>query len=293
MRFNMVRSNKDNNNDLKENNKGSIIYNSSSISANAQSNIDDLIVVGTIKVDEHSRLTFSKRIKAVLPIFPQDTIVVYQNLKTDDLMFKIQRYNEVCDTWIIKRENNDIIPFSNAYDLKQLSSHVKVNSDSEYNGNIKQSVLPSPSIELRQQLKNDVNILIVDDDIDVVDTFRSILLELNDEKNEKHCNIDSFCSAKDALVHFLNVNDPIRDLKSYYDLIILDVKMPEVNGVQLYQMLKIIDSTIKVLFISALDAVVDLAGTLPGINSEDILKKPVDIEHFFTKVQEKINHSMN
>jgi DNA-binding NarL/FixJ family response regulator len=72
-------------------------------------------------------------------------------------------------------------------------------------------------------------------------------------------------------------------------VIILNVKMPEVKGAQLYQMLKIIDSNIKVLIVSAFDAITVLPCILPRINLEEIIKKPVDIEHFFLKVQEKIS----
>ncbi len=285
----MVRSNKGNDEDIQKNNLDSSIYKSPPVSTHTQIDINNLIVIGTIKVDEHSRLTFSKRIKSVFPIFPQDTIVVYQNLTNKDLMFKVQRFNEVSDTWIIKRENNNIIPFSNANDLKKIPDNNKLNSDSEYK-EIKKLLPPTTlPIQQQQQSKKDANIMIVDDDIDVVDTFKSILLELNEGTNEKQYNIDSFCSSKDALTHFLAVNGENKYFASNYDLVILDVKMPDINGVQLYQILKIIDPNVKVLFISALDAIVDVAGILPGIKSEDIIKKPVDIEHFFIRVQEKIN----
>ena len=64
--------------------------------------------------------------------------------------------------------------------------------------------------------------------------------------------------------------------------------MPNINGIQLYQILKIIDLKIKFLFVSALDISGELAGILPGIQLEDIFKKPFDADQFILKVKEKI-----
>ena len=64
--------------------------------------------------------------------------------------------------------------------------------------------------------------------------------------------------------------------------------MPDINGVQLYQMFKIMHPSVKVLFVSALDAINDLSGILPGINLDDIIKKPIEIEQFYLRVKEKI-----
>ena len=88
MRFNVSRSDKQNDDEYHKNNKESTILNSSPFSTLGESDINNLIVIGTIKVDEHSRLTFSKKIKSVFPIFPGDTIVVYQYMTKNDLLFR-------------------------------------------------------------------------------------------------------------------------------------------------------------------------------------------------------------
>ena len=57
---------------------------------------------------------------------------------------------------------------------------------------------------------------------------------------------------------------------SYCDLAIIDIRMPELNGIQLYQILKIINKNIKVMFISALEAAGEILSMSPEIDSSDI-----------------------
>ena len=82
-------------------------------------------------------------------------------------------------------------------------------------------------------------ILIVDDEEDVGKTFKMILENYG-------FDVDCF-------------TDPIMALKQFkpnlYDLTILDIKMPYPNGFKLYNQLKLIDSNIKTLFITALSSV--------------------------------------
>jgi len=82
-----------------------------------------------------------------------------------------------------------------------------------------------------------------------------------------------------ASTHFDIVNP------SHYDLAILDIRMPGLNGLQLYYRLKAINRNIKILFVSALDAVPELTSILPDVKStEDIIKKPVTIGNFVSAV---------
>jgi DNA-binding NarL/FixJ family response regulator len=86
------------------------------------------------------------------------------------------------------------------------------------------------------------------------------------------------------LCHLIDLNNPT----SYYDLAIIDIRMPELNGIQLYHMLKIINKNLKVLFISALDAADEILSMFPEINSRNIIRKPVSQSHFVNKVKDII-----
>ena len=65
----------------------------------------------------------------------------------------------------------------------------------------------------------------------------------------------------EALAHFVNANP------SHYNLAILDIRMPGLNGLQLYYRLKAVNRNIKILFVSALDAVPELVSILPDSDS--------------------------
>ena len=66
-----------------------------------------LITIDTINVDDHSRLTLTRKLKKVLPIIPKDTITVYQDRYNKDLIFAIQ-HNEsnTTDSFIIKTKSS-------------------------------------------------------------------------------------------------------------------------------------------------------------------------------------------
>ena len=73
-----------------------------------------------------------------------------------------------------------------------------------------------------------VKILIIDDDYDIANLFK-IFLECNGYK------VDAYTNSIDALNNFRKQN---------YDLIILDLKMPKMDGITLYQKIKKIDDKV-------------------------------------------------
>jgi two-component system, OmpR family, response regulator ChvI len=123
------------------------------------------------------------------------------------------------------------------------------------------------------QEKHTPNIMLIDDDPDILLTYKSILIEEN-------CNIETFTDAQEALNHFAEANH------SYYDLVLLDIRMPGINGLQLYYKLKAINMAIKIMFVSALDAADELISMLPDVKVDyDIIRKPVNRENFVNKVK--------
>jgi CheY-like chemotaxis protein len=87
----------------------------------------------------------------------------------------------------------------------------------------------------KQGKKSSSRVLIVDDEPDIITLFE---LALRDSGFE----VDSF-------------NDPLAALSNfkpcYYDLVILDIKMPKINGLELCAEMKKKDDQIKICFLTA------------------------------------------
>jgi two-component system, OmpR family, response regulator ChvI len=126
----------------------------------------------------------------------------------------------------------------------------------------------------QQQKHNHNNILVIDDEPDILLTYKTFLLTAGQDYN-----IDAFTDSQKALQQFVQVN------LSYYDLVIMDIRMPNLNGLQLYYRLKAINPNIKILFVSALDAAQEMVSILPSIGIDDVIRKPVDSEQFLSKVK--------
>lgn len=61
--------------------------------------------------------------------------------------------------------------------------------------------------------------------------------------------------------------------------------MPGLNGLQLYYRLKAMNPNVKILFLSALDAAEEMISVLSGMKLDDVIRKPVEQEHFLKKLK--------
>jgi len=120
-------------------------------------------------------------------------------------------------------------------------------------------------------------ILIVDDEKDVGRTFKMILENYGFE-------IDFFTDPAMALETFK---------PNLYDLTIVDIKMPEINGFELYDKLKSRDPKIKTLFISALSylkAYNTQSGKVYPLKGErHFIKKPVGNKELLEQVYSMVS----
>ena len=119
-------------------------------------------------------------------------------------------------------------------------------------------------------------VIVVDDEQDILFTYRAFL---------KDCDytITSFTDPYLAL-NYIRDNPNFKNL-----LVILDIRMKNLNGFQLHQQIKSIDPTIKVLFITALDILDELLSIIPGLSREQIMRKPVDKKLFTNTVKKLLN----
>jgi two-component system, OmpR family, response regulator ChvI len=80
-------------------------------------------------------------------------------------------------------------------------------------------------------------ILLVDDEVDIISVFKMIL-EMNGY------DVDAYTNPSIALDDFK---------PSFYGLLLLDIRMPTMNGFELYRKMRKIDEQVKVCFITAFE----------------------------------------
>jgi CheY-like chemotaxis protein len=260
---------------LKESLAEVIIDNMSSFDPNR------LIAVDTIRVDDHVRLTLTRKVRHIFPINAGDILGIYQDkYNNDELVFKIQRGKDIVDSWIVKRKyvggiNKNNIGFASFISEKgtrsATSKLAKPMSDERSNEELSENN-NSIYVSTRNKL---ANILLIDDEEDVLYSFNSVLLS-------QGYDVKSFKESKEALKYLFGLKNGF----SLYDLAIIDIRMPDINGIQFYQILKIMNKNINVLFISALDAIEEALSAFPEIKLDNILRKPTSQTQLMEKVSE-------
>lgn len=89
-------------------------------------------------------------------------------------------------------------------------------------------------------------------------------------------------------------SDPLLALEHFkpglYDLVILDIIMPQIDGFALYQKMKEIDNKVKVCFITALDADYEaLKAMFPTVSAigelECFIRKPFEVQQLLNHVK--------
>jgi CheY-like chemotaxis protein len=77
---------------------------------------------------------------------------------------------------------------------------------------------------------------------------------------------------------------------SYYQLVLLDIRMPRLNGLQLFNTIKTLSPDAKIMFCSALDVAEELVSILPDIEHDCIIRKPVERQYFISKINSALNN---
>jgi two-component system, OmpR family, response regulator ChvI len=139
--------------------------------------------------------------------------------------------------------------------------------------------------------KPSYRILIVDDDTDITLTFKTGL-------EDKGFEVDVFNDPLEVLSKFREKKngsggDSGGIFSSMYDLLLLDVRMPNMNGFELYREIKKIDDKIKVCFITAYEVFYEkLKEDFPAINVGCFIKKPVDINELLSRINKELKEEM-
>jgi CheY-like chemotaxis protein len=117
-------------------------------------------------------------------------------------------------------------------------------------------------------------ILLIDDEPDIIYSIKRVL------ENNNEFVVDSYTNPILALTNFK---------PGSYDLILLDIKMPNMNGFDLYQKMKQIDSNAKMCFLTASELFYEEYRRLdayPSLDKAYFIQKPFRIEQLLGKLNE-------
>jgi CheY-like chemotaxis protein len=252
-----------------------------------------LTPIDILTIDKNSRLTLTKKVKKIISLNPEDKIMVYQDTYNKNILLKVQHDEVTVDNWVLTKskdnsnnninihfknngynKNNGIVNNSNydKFNIKEIDPKIKNHLETERyqyrydsGGYIQSSLYNTP-------------ILLVDDEQDLLMTFELFL------KSEGYKNVKTFSDSKYVIKHLLDLKD-----SSNYKLVIMDIRMPDINGIQLYQILKILNPAIKIIFLTALDAVNELTSLYSEVKPIDILRKPIEQNQFIKTVNVKVS----
>jgi len=117
-------------------------------------------------------------------------------------------------------------------------------------------------------------ILIVDDDTDITLAFKKGL------ENDGF-DVDVFNDPQEALSNFE---------ASKYDLLLLDIRMPKMNGFELYKEMNKIDNDVKVCFITAFEVYYEaLREVFPSMEVECFIRKPIEIGNLVKRIKNELD----
>lgn len=116
-------------------------------------------------------------------------------------------------------------------------------------------------------------IMVVDDEPDILVVFKKAL-------ETSGFAVDAFTKPEEALSHFK---------PDFYAMIITDIRMPVMNGFELYRQVKKIDDKIKVAFVTAFEVYEDeFRKVFTNIDVKCFIKKPVSPADLVTRVKEEL-----
>jgi CheY-like chemotaxis protein len=292
----------------------SISYASSRLSLTeiSISGSNKLTVIDTLSLDKNSRLTLTKSVRNALDLNPNDKITFYRDLNDRNIFFiTIQKETqaggiktittettqfqlpqtsfenprpseskESSTTWILMRHKRKA--------RKKDDDRSKIDKDSvtmDFAGKYGKYDGQTNSEEERKRGTTNTTttlystpIILIDDESDLVSVVETVL------KFEGYKNIRTFSESRNALTHILEN----KDRKQHYKLAVIDVRMPDINGINMYRILKILNPSIGILFMTALDAIDEIMSIYPEIKPSDILRKPFDIQKLIETVNNKV-----
>jgi DNA-binding response OmpR family regulator len=125
-------------------------------------------------------------------------------------------------------------------------------------------------------------ILIVDDDVDITTTFKVGIEESNINQDP------------DKRIEVYTSNNPVVALSefkpNFYDLLLVDINLPHMNGFELCEKILAIDINVKVCFMSSVEINREaLREIYPALSLGCFIRKPVTIDYLVKKIRSELD----
>jgi YesN/AraC family two-component response regulator len=127
-----------------------------------------------------------------------------------------------------------------------------------------------------------IKLMVVDDEKDILRVIKRDL----EANNIDTFKVDTFYSSELAMQAF--DSHP----KDYYDLILTDIRMPKINGFELYRRIKEKNPSMKIAFITAFEInKEEFNKVLPSIDVKDFIIKPISMSDLSSKLKSIVKSS--
>lgn len=123
-------------------------------------------------------------------------------------------------------------------------------------------------------------VMVVDDERDILSIVKRGL------ESKKRFQVETFIDAESALESLKENSD------NYYDLVLTDIRMPKINGFELYRRIKESNPHMKIVFITAFEINKDeFSKVIPSVDVIDFISKPVSMSTLITKLNSILNNN--
>jgi CheY-like chemotaxis protein len=124
-------------------------------------------------------------------------------------------------------------------------------------------------------------ILIIDDDADITLTFKSVIEDNNNTTLTKKIEVHTSNNPVIALSEFI---------PNFYDLLLIDINMPYINGFQLSERILEIDINVKICYMSSGEINLNALREIhPSISLGCFIKKPVEIDYLIGRIIQELD----
>ena len=120
--------------------------------------------------------------------------------------------------------------------------------------------------------------MVVDDERDILSIIKRGL------ESKNRFQVEIFIDAESALESLKENPD------DYYDLVLTDIRMPKINGFELYRRIKESNPHMKIVFITAFEInKEEFSKVIPSLDVIDFISKPVSMSTLMTKLNSILN----